>query len=147
MIRNPALLDVNIPMYAAGQEHPYKAACVWVMREVAAARLVVVIDAETIQEVLYRYGAQQRWAAAIQVAANLLTIVPTIYAVTPADARRAMDLFRYYGPQGVKTRDLVHAAVMQNNGLTEIISTDTDFDRLAGLGIARLDPLVLYSQV
>ncbi len=34
-------------------------------------------------------------------------------------------------------RDVVHAAVMQNHGLTHIISADEHFDRI--VGIRRLD--------
>ena len=32
-------LDVNVPMYAAGKPHAYKATCAWVLTEVANARL------------------------------------------------------------------------------------------------------------
>ena len=43
-MRLPAIfLDVNIPMYAAGKEHPYKAPRAWVMRQVGAGRLAVAI--------------------------------------------------------------------------------------------------------
>lgn len=138
------LLDVNVPMYAAGQAHPYKEACVWVMTEIAEGRLTVAIDSETIQEILYRYGALQRWKIAVAMATNLLDLVPIVYPVLPADARLAIDLFDLYAPQGVKARDLLHAAVMQNNSLTAIISTDDHFDRIEG--ITRLDPQALFTQ-
>ncbi len=42
------LVDVNIPMYAAGQTHPYKAACVWIITQTAEGELVAAIDAEII---------------------------------------------------------------------------------------------------
>lgn len=139
-----ALLDVNVPMYAAGQTHPYKESCVWVMREVAEGRLEVALDAETIQEVLYRYGALQQWEIAVTMATNLLDLVPTVYPVLLADARLAVQLVQRYAPQGVSARDLLHTAVMQGNGLAWIISTDRHFDRIEG--ITRLDPKELFSQ-
>lgn len=138
------LLDVSVPMYAAGQEHPLKSACTWLMQEIAEGRLNVAIDTETIQEVLYRYGALQRWKIATTMAANLLDLVPTVYPVLPADARTAIELFRIYAPLGAKARDVLHAAVMKNNGLAKIISIDHHFDRLEG--ITRLDPQELFNQ-
>jgi predicted nucleic acid-binding protein len=45
-------LDVNIPMYAAGKDHRSRAACVYVMQEIAEGRLIVAIDTEIIQEIL-----------------------------------------------------------------------------------------------
>lgn len=141
---SPILLDVNVPVYAAGQIHPYKEACVWVMTEIAEGRLAVAIDTEMIQEILYRYGVLQRWAIAVAVATHLLDLVPTVYPVLPADARLAIELFGRYAPQGVKARDLLHVAVMQNNGLTKILSTDEHFDRVEG--VTRLDPQELFGQ-
>lgn len=137
-----ALLDVNVPMYAAGRPHPYREPCAWVMAEVAEARLAVAIDTETIQEILYRYGELQQWETGEMLATSLLDLVPTVYPVSQEDARLAVDLFRRYAPQGIKARDLIHAAVMANQGLTRIISTDRHFDQIAG--IVRLDPQALF---
>ncbi len=136
------LLDVNVPMYAAGQAHPYKEACVWVITEIAEERLAAAIDTEIIQEILYRYGALQQWTVATEMATSLLDLMPVVYPVLPADARLAVELFEQYALQGVKARDLLHVAVMQNNSLTAIISTDQHFDRIEG--ITRLDPQTLW---
>jgi len=138
------LLDVNVPMYAAGQAHPYKEACVWIMTEVAKGRLDAAIDTETIQEVLYRYGALRKWDLAVSVATELLIVVPTVHPVLLADARLAVDLFRQTAPRVVPARDLIHVAVMRNNGINEIISADEHFDRVDG--ITRLDPRRLFDQ-
>ena len=140
----PALLDVNIPMYAAGQPHPLKEACVWIMTEIAYGRLDVAIDTEIIQEVLYRYGALRRWEIGVTMARNLLDLVPTVFPVSVAEMKTAVSLFSQYAPQGVKARDLLHTAVMQHNNLTHIISADTHFNQIEG--ITRLDPQMLYQQ-
>jgi predicted nucleic acid-binding protein len=139
-----ALLDVNVPMYAAGRPHRYKEACLWVLAEVAKGRLAAAMDAEAVQEILYRHGALQRWDLAAQIVTELLEVVPMVYPITAADARLAVTLFQRYAPRGVQSRDLIHAAVMQNNGITEIISTDAHFDQIEG--ITRLDPLQLYAE-
>ena len=140
----PALLDVNVPMYAAGQAHPYREACVWLMTEIAEGRLAAAIDTEIIQEILYRYGALQQWNVAVAMATNLLEVVPTVYPVLVADARLAIALFEQYAAHGVRARDLLHAAVMRSNDVSTIISTDGHFDRIDG--IMRLDPHDLYRQ-
>lgn len=75
---------------------------------------------------------------------DLMILVSKIYPVTAADMQKAVVLFHQYMPQGVRSRDIVHVAVMQNNELTHIISTDTHFDLITG--VSRLDPLVLYQQ-
>jgi predicted nucleic acid-binding protein len=140
----PVLLDVNVPMYAAGQAHPLKEACGWIMQEIAEGRLNVAIDSEIIQEILYRYGALKRWELATTMANSLFSLIPSVYAVTGSDARLAVELFQKYAPDGIKARDLIHAAVMLNNRLNRIISTDAHFDHIEG--ITRLDPQRLYEQ-
>ena len=135
-------LDVNVPMYAAGQPHPYRAACVWIMTQIAEGELAAAIDAEIIQEILYRYGSLQRWDIAVAMAKNLLKLVPTVYAITPAEVRLAVELFEQHAPQGVKARDIIHVAVMRHNGISRIISTDSHFDQIGG--VIRLDPHQLY---
>lgn len=142
MSNAPLFLDVNVPMYAAGTAHPYKETCVQIMTEIAGGQLDVVIDVEIIQEILYRYGAIQRWQIGVQMAESLLDLAPAVLPVTPQDAKTAVALFARYAPQGVKARDVLHAAVMHNHGLTHIISTDQHFDRIDG--ITRLDPRTMY---
>ncbi len=139
----PFFLDVNVPMYAAGKTHPYKESCAWVLTEIANGRLDVVIDAEMIQEVLYRYGAIQQWQIGVQMAQNLLDLVPVVLPVTVKDMKTAVSLFAQYAPQGVKARDVLHTAVMHNHQLTHIISTDKHFDEIEN--ITRLDPQALFA--
>lgn len=131
-------IDVNIPMYAAGRHHPHKAACTGVMTAIAEGRIYAAIDTEIVQEVLYRYGNQQRWDIATQMSRALLDLMPIVLPVTPADARLAVELFERYAPRGVKARDVIHVAVMQSHGIRTIVSVDRHFDQIDD--IARLDP-------
>jgi len=130
----PAIfLDVNIPMYAVGKEHPYKAPCAWVMRRVGEGRLAVAIDTEVLQEIMYRYGAINEAQGGASMSRRVLRIVPTVYAVTVPDIWRAIALFEKHASQGVAARDTIHAAVMHSNGLTHILSADQHFDRIEGI--------------
>jgi predicted nucleic acid-binding protein len=112
------------------------------MTEIAGGRLQVVIDAEVIQEVLHRYGALGRYADAVQMARDLMTLVPHILPITAADMQTAVTVFQQYASRGMRARDAIHAAIMQNHGLTHIISSDGHFDLVAGL--TRLDPVALH---
>jgi predicted nucleic acid-binding protein len=144
VIEGLVFLDVNIPMYAAGGAHPLKESCAWVMSQVASDQISAAIDVEIIQEVLYRYGALNRFEVAVSMAGSLLDLVPVIYPVRPADTRLSIDLFAKHAPAGATARDAIHAAVMKQNGITKIISTDEHFDRFEGL--TRHDPRTLFAQ-
>ncbi len=137
-------LDVNVPMYAGGKAHHYREPCRWVMTEVAEGRLAVAIDTEIVQEILYRFGAIQRWQTGVAMARDVVALVAAIHPVEVEDARLAIDLFERYGPRGVAARDVLHVAVMKSKGLTEIISTDPHFDLIEG--ITRLDPAELFDK-
>ena len=141
-LSNPVLLDVNVPMYAAGRRHPYKNACAWILTEVAQGTLDAAIDTETTQEILHHYGATGRRDIAVDMADYLLQIVPKVYPILLSDAQLAIDLFRRYGARGIMARDVIHIAVMQNNGISTIISADRHFDGIAG--VTRLDPLDMF---
>lgn len=138
----PAFLDTAVPMYAAGAAHAYRVACQWLMTEIAGGRMQVVIDAEVVQEILHRYGALGRYADAVNMARDLMTLVPQILPVTATDMQTTVTLFQQYAARGVRARDAIHAAVMQNHQLTHIISSDVHFDLIAG--VTRLDPIALY---
>jgi predicted nucleic acid-binding protein len=129
-------------MYAGGAPHLYRDACQWVMTEIVSGRIQAVVDAEVIQEILHRYGALGRFVDAVAMANDLMMVVPQILPITEADMRIAVAIFQQYAPRGMRARDAVHAAVMQINGLTQIISPDLHFDLIHGL--TRLDPLALY---
>jgi len=137
-------LDANIPMYAAGGEHVYKDACVWILSEITYGNLLTAISTEIIQEILHRYGTLRLWAGGATLAASLLELVPIVHPVTRDDSELAIELFLEYAGRGVHARDILHAAVMKNNGLHKIISADQHFDQIEGL--TRLDPLEMYEK-
>ena len=129
-------LDSNIPMYAAGTDHPYREPCQRVLRLSARGVLAAVTSAEVLQEILHRYLALRRPAEAVAITQDLIVICGCILPVTLDDIERALELV---GSQPhIPARDLLHVAVMQSNGISHIISADVHFDGLPG--ITRLDP-------
>jgi predicted nucleic acid-binding protein len=115
------------------------------MSAIANGTLRAAIDTETVQEILHRYGALRRYAEAVAIAQDLLSVVDLVYPVTLRDIQRALELFSAYSAQGVQARDTIHAAVMQNNGIRAIISADQHFDLIEE--IERIDPQDFASEL
>ena len=135
---SPAVfIDANVPIYAAGGDHPNEEPCSRVLRMAAENPQPFVTDSEVLQELMHRYLASGRWVlgrAVLQAFAEAMDgRVEPVLAEDILSASQLADR----NPD-VSARDLVHAAVMQRLGTNRIISADTDFDHVAG--IDRLDP-------
>ncbi len=133
-----AFIDANVPIYAAGREHPYKAPCARVLMLAAEHPQSFVADAEVLQELVHRYVASGRWTLGREVLFSFAEVMrDRIEPVYAKDILEAADLADR--SPDISARDLLHAAVMQRVGATEIVSVDSNFDRLPG--ITRLDPM------
>jgi len=62
-----------------------------------------------------------------------------MFPVATDDVDLALKLLQRY--ENIQPRDAIHAAIMLNNGLTTIYSTDSHFDEIKG--IKRIDPIDL----
>ena len=133
---NAFFVDSNIIMYAVGAEHPYRRPCLDALDRIVHENLPAVVSSEIHQEILHRYLSLGLIDMAQQVSAKLETIIPTTLPVTLVDIRRVRQLAARYS--SLKARDLVHAAVMLENDLSRILSTDRHFDQMAE--IERIDP-------
>ena len=129
-------VDSNIIMYAVVAEHPYHRPCLDALDRIIRESLPAVVSSEVHQEILHRYLSLGLGQMALEVSARLETLIPTTLPVTLADIRRARRLAERYST--LNARDLVHAAVMLENGLSCILSTDRHFDQMAE--IERIDP-------
>ena len=153
--------DANILMYAIGKEHPYKRACIQVLRQIKAEIIPVVGSVEILQEILYRYYSLRNYEVAVIAFANMKKLCEAILPVVEADVDRAYRILRDVPDLGV--RDVIHAASMLNNDLGNflprsrhdwedphaasmlnndlgnIISADRHFDRITE--IRRVDPM------
>ena len=135
---SPAVfVDANVPIYAAGGDHPYKEPCARILLMAADAPKSFVTDSEILQELMHRYLASRRWELGRVVLQTFAEAMDgRIEPVLAEDILSASQLADRHSH--VSARDLVHAAVMQRLGTNRIISADTDFDQLPG--IDRLDP-------
>jgi hypothetical protein len=130
-------VDSNIPMYVAGREHPLRGPSRRLLARVQAGELEGCTSTEVLQEILYRYVGLRRPEIAVEVYDLFVGLCSTVFPVTLADTDRARDLVRAGARASV--RDLLHAAVMLNNGVETIASHDGGFDEVKGIERLRLD--------
>jgi len=131
------LVDVNIPMYAAGREHPLRDPAQRTLRAIARGELDAVTDSEVFQEILYRYLHIGERTKGFQIFDHFHRLMEgRILPIAEADVREARALGERHARLGA--RDLIHLAVMANHGIRHIVSTDKDFDGIEG--ITRLRP-------
>jgi uncharacterized protein len=123
-------VDSNIPMYLVGAEHPNKgAARIGVERAVEMGERLVT-DAEVFQEILHRYVAINRREAIGPAFAVLTALVDEVFAVDLDAVQRARGLIE---AGSLSARDAIHVAVMQREGVAEVLSFDRGFEGIAGI--------------
>jgi predicted nucleic acid-binding protein len=134
-----AFVDVNIPVFAFGREHPYRAPCQAILFLAETRRNALVCDVEALQELLNLYMRREGLDWARRAILQFRTALHDSFAlVTLADidAAVAHDL-----PARLAARDRIHVAVMRRLGVTQMVTADRGFEGVPG--IQRLDPLLL----
>jgi len=131
-------LDTSIFMYAAGKPHEYKLPCIDILNMVNDRTHDFVIDTEVIQEILYRYHHIGLPESALELAWNVLDLVPVILPVSTEDVKLTLFYYKKYREYNLPPRDCIHLAVMVNNGLKDIVTADRHFDHVEEVN--RIDP-------
>ena len=121
-------IDSNLPMYAAGRDHPYRDPARRFLERVREGNVDACTSTEVVQEILYRYSALRRRDLAREVYEIFVEICPVVLSVTLADTDRACNLL--CEGAALSARDALHAAVMLSNNVEWIATFDTDFDRV-----------------
>jgi uncharacterized protein len=125
------LVDSNIPMYLVGSPHPHKIDAQRLLQKLVSNRQRLVTDAEVLQEVLHRYVAIDRRDAIQPAFDALLGVVDEVFPVDRATAERAKQIT--LGHRKISARDAIHLAVMQGQGIEEILTFDSGFDGFPGI--------------
>lgn len=113
-------------MYLIGSPHPHKADAQRLLEELIARRETLVTDAEVLQEILHRYVAIDRRDAIQPAFDALLGVVDQLFSVDRAVVERAKQIVLGY--RQLSARDAVHLAVMEQNGIRQILTFDSAFD-------------------
>ena len=120
------LIDSNIPMYLVGADHPLKHKARILCEELIASSERLITDTEVIQEILHRYTSIRRRDAIQPCIDALYGLIDDVLPITEADVLRAKDLTLSY--QKLSARDALHAAIMQQNKIHQILTFDRGFD-------------------
>lgn len=118
-------------MYLVGAAHPHKADAQRRLERFVNERRRLITDAEVLQEILHRYVAIDRRDAIQPAYDALLGVVDAVLPVDRAVAEGAKAIVLSY--HQISARDAVHLAVMQQNGIEEILSFDGGFDIFPGI--------------
>ncbi len=124
-------VDSNIPMYLIGAAHPHKADARRLVEASVAAGDRLVTDAEVLQDILHRYVAIDRRDAIQPAFDAILGVVDEVYGVGVIDVDRAKVIV--LGKRRLSARDALHAAIMERERITRIMSFDAAFDGLPGI--------------
>ena len=125
------LVDSNIPMYLIGAPHPHKSDAQKLLEKCIAEGERLVTDAEVLQEILHRYVAIERRDAIQPAFDALLGVVDEVFPVDVSAAERAKKIV--LGNKRLSSRNAVHLAVMEQQGVERIMSFDAGFDGFPGI--------------
>jgi len=132
-------MDTSIPIYAAGRQSDNKDACARLLEKVESGALRVAIDTEVVQEIMYRFHRLDMAEEGLELCENVLRLGTRVLPVARRDIDESLRLSRIYLSRKVPPRDLLHTAVMLNNGIARVIALDGHFGDVVK-EVSRIEP-------
>jgi predicted nucleic acid-binding protein len=134
-MKNRVFIDTSVFMYARGKDHSLKVPCSNIILAMARDGALgnyglPVVNAEVLQEILYRYVMIDKGDTGLAICRDIEALEVDVLPITKDDMNRTFELFEHYKSKKLPPRDLIHAAVMINNGISHIISADKHFDSI-----------------
>jgi hypothetical protein len=124
-------IDSNVPMYLIGAPHRNKVDAQHAIEKLLSERVRLVTDAEVFQEILHRYTAIARRDAIQPAYSALLGIVDEVLPIDLDAIERAKSIV--LGSTHLSARGALHVAVMEQQGISTILSFDRGFDTVPGI--------------
>jgi uncharacterized protein len=129
-------IDTNIPIYATGKDHPFKKKCLDILESIAREEIEAYTDTEVLQEILYRYYYINQRKPGLEIFDLFATIMDgAILPVLHGDIMLARLLAEKEETVRLYPWDLIHLAVMMNNGIKQIITADRGFLNIPGIEV------------
>lgn len=120
--------------HAIGVESNYRQPCREVISVVASGTVDLHMSAQALQELLLHRMRR----ADTDIAIAGCRAVADLCVIHPIDAGIVSDMVDLVAGSGIRGRDAIHAATALAAGFKSIVSTDSAFDEVDGLG--RVDP-------
>ena len=118
-------------MYFVGAPHPRKVDAQRIVEGLVAERRRLVSDVEVLQEILHRYVSIDRREMIQPAFDALLGVVDEVFSVQTSTVGRAKEIV--LARRKFSARDALHLAVMEEQGVTEILTFDAGFDGYPGI--------------
>lgn len=126
-------------MYAAGSASRQKQDCLAFLKKVNASRLEAASSAGVLQEILHRCQAIRRMQEGVAVYEAFRSFPLRWLEVIPEDVDHAKEILASHAH--VSSRDALHLAVMQRNGIKKIVTYDQGFLGLPAMTVFLPDQL------
>ncbi len=119
-------VDSNIPMYAAGKEHPNKIPSIKVLKLISEGKIIGMTSTEVFQEILYRYQAIDLLDKGLEVFDSFSSIIDETLSINLNIMRETRNILK---ENNINARDAVHIATMDYYGISYIVSHDKHFKK------------------
>jgi uncharacterized protein len=119
-------VDSNIPMYAAGREHPNKESSIKILELISEGLVIGITSTEVFQEILYRYQAIDLLEKGFEVFESFSGIIDETLQINFNIIREAKNILK---SNKISTRDAVHLAAMDHYDISYIASHDRHFKK------------------
>jgi uncharacterized protein len=127
------LLDTNILVYAAGEDHRLRAPCAAIFSAIVAGRVRASTSVEVMQEFLHVYGRRRDRQQACAAARAYLDILEPLVAPLAEVSRQAVEL--YAAHPGLDSADALLAAVALTERAEALVTADRRFTAIRGLPV------------
>jgi len=119
-------VDSNIPMYAAGKEHPNKIPSIKVLKLISEGKIIGMTSTEVFQEILYRYQAIDLLDKGLEVFDSFSSVIDETLSINLNIMRETRNILK---ENNINARDAVHIATMDYYGISYIVSHDKHFEK------------------
>lgn len=124
-------LDANFLVFALLDNTDMGESARALQEEIAKGKHSAVTSSLTIDEILWVLVRNKKTELVSEVIDDIY-LMPNL-TILPTSASAPKNAVRYMQKYELKPRDAIHLAVMEEHGITEIVSDDVDFDRVRGI--------------
>lgn len=121
---NEVFIDSNIPMYAAGKDHPNRKPSSKILELISKGEITGITSTEVLREILYRYQAIHELEKGLKVFDSFSDIIDDVLQINLHIMVGARDILN---TNNVLPRDAVHVATMDYYGISYIATFDRHF--------------------
>ena len=124
-------IDANIPMYAAGSEHPNKEPAKKILEKISIKQVFGVTSAEVLQEILHRYQSINMLSSGIAIFEEFSNIVDEVLQINFKILEGAKNILS--NNPGILTRAAIHVATMEYHNIDYIATFDRHFEHFKNI--------------